>query len=799
MEIGKLFKRTIQLAVLIFCLNTASNIYAQNIEFDLRLDAGTGIYEVYVRPDFSINPPLDLTVSSQATIVAPAGQPVIPLFGEVPMFPDWGQVTSNAGPWGLNARINSPPENPEFDYITVGLREFNDSIAYSAGVGVLVFSFTADQCLGPLELIVNNDDPFDIDPNSANSNPGNQITVLGLGNINLWSNNYNLGSANCIIIEISDVTVDESAGNAVITVSLVDLINGGPATSFEDIMLTLTTTDGTAQAGSDYSSPTLQITIPAGSPSTTISVPITDDLEIEADETFTLSVQSLDAGQVADFSDSGTQTILDNDSLPDVTIDDLAVYEDVGLAPILVNLSNLSNQDITLALSTIDGSASDSADYAGGSSIMVTIQAGSLSSTAEILIMNDGEDEACEAFEVTVTPIDPSQVGDTSDTATVLIMDIDSPAASDDSIETLQDRPVTVDWDDNDVLGPEASLSSFDSSSLQGGVVTDIGNGSFTYQPPAGFQSTDTFNYEVCDLGPDGTPSTGDEQCDSASVTSTVSPPTALLNVRVFLQGAYSNQNVGLMRDDLRIGDGTDSYVPIQEPYSAMNSFTHVGAVGGTEVVNPAMFSATGPDAPVDWVFVELRDANDPSIVVATRSGLLQRDGDVMDVDGITGLLLVDVLPGDYHVVVRHRNHICVMTESPVGLSGAGELLDFTVDTTANFVAVAGFAGQSQKTMPDGKLALWGGNGQANNTVIFQGPANDPGAIFFDVLLAQDNVSMAANFIEQGYRQGDYDMDGQTIFQGPGNDVNFVFFNVLLHAVNFPDLLANFVIPEQAP
>jgi len=140
-----------------------------------------------------------------------------------------------------------------------------------------------------------------------------------------------------------------------------------------------------------------------------------------------------------------------------------------------------------------------------------------------------------------------------------------------------------------------------------------------------------------------------------------------------------------------------------------------------------------------------------------------------------------------------------VMTDVAIPLTAQGELVDFTTVATGNFTKIAQFAGLEQKAMPDGKLALWGGNGNADDKIIFQGPSNDPTTTFFEVLLEPGNDSFAANFIVNGYRQGDFDMDGRTIFQGPGNDVNFVFFNVLLHPVNFPDFLANFVIPEQLP
>ncbi len=52
---------------------------------------------------------------------------------------------------------------------------------------------------------------------------------------------------------------------------------------------------------------------------------------------------------------------------------------------------------------------------------------------------------------------------------------------------------------DTDADGDALSLQSFDSSSSQGGTVTSNGNGTLTYNPPAGFAGLDTFDYTVTD------------------------------------------------------------------------------------------------------------------------------------------------------------------------------------------------------------------------------------------------------------------------------------------------------------
>ena len=82
----------------------------------------------------------------------------------------------------------------------------------------------------------------------------------------------------------------------------------------------------------------------------------------------------------------------------------------------------------------------------------------------------------------------------------------------------------------------------------------------------------------------------------------------------------------------------------------------------------------------VDWVLVELRDATDSSIIVASQSALVQRDGDVVST---TGTPLSFSLPqGDYFVAIKHRNHLGIISATTVTLSSTGTFLDFSSDST---------------------------------------------------------------------------------------------------------------------
>ena len=121
------------------------------------------------------------------------------------------------------------------------------------------------------------------------------------------------------------------------------------------------------------------------------------------------------------------------------------------------------------------------------------------------------------------------------------------------------------------------------------------------------------------------------------------------------------------MRDDLR-----NLYVTTTSPYSD-------GLTCDVSVFNDGGTSGTGSsnDDIVDWIFVELRDATDNTLVKSSQSALLQRDGDIVGVDGLSNLEF-PVETKSYYVAVKHRNHLGMMTASTVALSDTVTAVDFT-------------------------------------------------------------------------------------------------------------------------
>lgn len=235
-----------------------------------------------------------------------------------------------------------------------------------------------------------------------------------------------------------------------------------------------------------------------------------------------------------------------------------------------------------------------------------------------------------------------------------------------------------------------------------------------------------------------------------------------LVSPKMFLKGALTSS--GLMRDDLR----SKGLLPSTEPNSSLPNFQHYGGGGGETIASPIVFAVTGNDAIVDWVVVEIRSDANLVTPVATRSALLQRDGDVVAMNGVSPVHFLNVAPGQYHVSVRHRNHLGVMTADNFSLSNATTLVDFSSPAVPLY-------GTNPTAIIDNFRAMWVGDANRDKKVIYQGPGNDILKLFTYVLYAPGNTNVNPNFMELGYSTTDLNMDGYTIFSGPNNDRNPLF------------------------
>ncbi len=141
------------------------------------------------------------------------------------------------------------------------------------------------------------------------------------------------------------------------------------------------------------------------------------------------------------------------------------------------------------------------------------------------------------------------------------------------------------------------------------------------------------------------------------------------LAAKVLLEGNYASG--GLMTDNLR----SKGLIPVTEPYTGLG-YAHVGS--GGETIDPAVLTVTGDNAIVDWLFLEVRNNTDSTTVAQTMVGLLQKDGDIVGLDGVSPLQIPNLSVGDYYLAIRHRNHLAIRSANKLALSPTVNNYDFS-------------------------------------------------------------------------------------------------------------------------
>ena len=138
--------------------------------------------------------------------------------------------------------------------------------------------------------------------------------------------------------------------------------------------------------------------------------------------------------------------------------------------------------------------------------------------------------------------------------------------------------------------------------------------------------------------------------------------PGINVNTRIWLQGPFNN---GSMLPLLSEG----GYIPLNQSFSSAP-----WNYNGNESVSSV------PTGVVDWVLLELRTGTAASTTVARKAVFLKSDGSVADLDGISKPSFGELSPGYFYIIIRHRNHLDIMSANPIPLSSNSSLYDFTTN-----------------------------------------------------------------------------------------------------------------------
>lgn len=151
------------------------------LEFKLALTEDGKTYQLIMKPEVAPKP--DISLSGQVTIKVPHDSQF--------KVTNLSSLVKGAN-WVETSRIDAPKEDAKHDYISfsfVGLQGNGArNYLWKTGEEQTVFTFQNEGgCVSDVALMADND-PFNVPSNSANTNPGNQFTNLGWGNVS--ENNY---------------------------------------------------------------------------------------------------------------------------------------------------------------------------------------------------------------------------------------------------------------------------------------------------------------------------------------------------------------------------------------------------------------------------------------------------------------------------------------------------------------------------------------------------------------------------------------------------------------------------------
>ena len=149
----------------------------------------------------------------------------------------------------------------------------------------------------------------------------------------------------------------------------------------------------------------------------------------------------------------------------------------------------------------------------------------------------------------------------------------------------------------------------------------------------------------------------------SGSVTVSIN-----LSPKAFFEGSYNGTTMNTTLN-------SSSYLPLHQPYT--------GApwnYSGNESVGGGYFSKHSNI--VDWVLLELRSGTSADSIVAKRAAFILNNGNIVDLDGSSNVRFSGPAAWSYYIVIKHRNHIAVMSAAPQALDLAVVSYDFTTAST---------------------------------------------------------------------------------------------------------------------
>ena len=260
-----------------------------------------------------------------------------------------------------------------------------------------------------------------------------------------------------------------------------------------------------------------------------------------------------------------------------------------------------------------------------------------------------------------------------------------------------------------------------------------------------------------------GSSVTTDIWIDNVSIIEYVPQTTIAAKLKVFLEGPYAGH------DSMYATLKQKGLIPFSQPYST----SPWNYYGGESIENI-------PTGVVDWVLVELRSTYN-GVAKARRAAFLMSDGSVYDTNGSDHISFSGASAGNYYIVIKHRNHLAVMSADSISLPN-NSTYDFTTDRTRAYSK----GSNPMADLGDGMYGMWAGDANRNGQITYNGASNDKNSVLSEVGL------LTPNNVVTGYSDNDINMDGIVSYNGISNDKNKILGIVGL-------LTSNNILTTQVP
>jgi hypothetical protein len=252
---------------------------------------------------------------------------------------------------------------------------------------------------------------------AASLAPGTVVTATAtdpFGNTSEFSACRALQAAGTFIVSPSAV-VAEGAGSVTVIVERTNGTGGVAAVNYA-------TVNGTATAGSDYTSRSGTLSFDDGEVSKSVVVPITNDGTYEGNEGFTFTLSGATNGTLIGSPSTETITIVDDEKPPSISVPDAALLEGSSGASNMtftVTLTGATALPVTVKYGTSASTATAGVDFqtVGGT---LTFNPGETQKTISVPIFGDTVVEESEFFSVSLFSVVNATIARGTATGTII-------------------------------------------------------------------------------------------------------------------------------------------------------------------------------------------------------------------------------------------------------------------------------------------------------------------------------------------------------------------------------------------